>query len=84
MMRKLLALLTSGLCITLFLSSGAAQTSKPATPTSTTEQAARDEIVRRQEAQVASRRLIEQAQKFYDQGNYQEAAARKPRSPRDN
>jgi general secretion pathway protein D len=76
MMRKLLALLTSGLCITLFISAAAAQTAKPAPAPSTTEQAARDEIVRRQEAQVASRRLIDQAQKLYSQGNYQEAAAR--------
>ena len=76
MMRTLLALLMSGLCITTLTSISAAQTAKPAASPAAAEQAAREEIVRRQEAQIASRRLIDQAQKLYGEGKYQEAAAK--------
>ncbi|HUI07607.1 MAG TPA: tetratricopeptide repeat protein [Verrucomicrobiae bacterium] len=74
-MRKLLALLTCGLCIS-FTNVSTAQTAKPAAPSAVAEQAARDEIIRRQEAQIASRRLIDQAQKSYSEGNYQDAVTK--------
>ncbi len=77
MMRMLLALLTSGLCISACTNLSAAQASVPATPSAAAaEQSAREEIVRRQEGQVAARRLIDQAQKLYSAGNYQDTIAK--------
>jgi general secretion pathway protein D len=74
MMRTLLALLLSGWWITAFTSISAAQSAGPATPAA--EQAARDEIMRRQEAQIAARRLIDQGAKLHSEGRYPEAAAK--------
>ncbi len=76
MMRTLLALLTSGLWIATFTNLPAAQIANPATSAGAAEQVAREEVVRRQEAQVASRRLIDQAQRLYNEGNYQDATAK--------
>lgn len=75
MMRILSALLTGGLCIITFTGVSAAQTARPATSSTSADQIAREEIIRRQEAQVASRRLIDQGQKLYNEGKYQDAAA---------
>lgn len=76
-MRMLLALLTSGLCISALTDLSAAQTpAATASSAAAAEQAAREEIVRRQEGQVAARRLIDQAQKLYSAGNYQDAIAK--------
>ena len=73
MMRILLVLLASSLCITTCTNLSAAQAPAPATVSLAAEQAAREEIVRRQEAQITSRRLIDQGQKFYAGGQYQDA-----------
>jgi general secretion pathway protein D len=68
----LLALLAGGLCIsTVTVSAAQAPQSSAAA-----EQAAREEIIRRQEGHVSARRLIDQAQKSYSAGNYQDATAK--------
>lgn len=72
MMRMFMLLLAGGLCFNTVAVSAAS--SQPAATAA--EQAAREEIIRRQEAQVSARRLIDQAQKSYTAGNYQEATAK--------
>jgi general secretion pathway protein D len=72
----LLALLAGGLCISTVTVSAAQAPQSSAATVAAAEQAAREEIVRRQEGQVSARRLIDQAQKSYSAGNYQDATAK--------
>src|SRR5664280_2555682 len=72
MTRMLLALLASVLCIGTVTVSNA-QTKPSAPAVAAAEQAAREEIIRRQAGQVAARQLIDQAQKLYNAGDYQNA-----------
>src|ERR1017187_465688 len=71
--RILLVLLTSGTCLIASRNLPAA-TATPSSASSTSpEQAAREEIVRRQEAQITARKLIDDGEKLYYSGKYQEA-----------
>jgi general secretion pathway protein D len=70
----LMVFLAGALCLNTVAVSAAS--SKASSGTATAEQAAREEIIRRQEAQVSARRLIDQAQKSYTAGNYQDATAK--------
>lgn len=51
----------------------AAPPPKPATPA---QQAAQEEIIRRQEAQITARKLIDQGRKLYNEARYDEAIAK--------
>ncbi|HUJ10050.1 MAG TPA: tetratricopeptide repeat protein [Verrucomicrobiae bacterium] len=68
MMRMLMVLLAGGLCLNTVAVSAASNQ-----PSNAAEQSAREEVIRRQEAQLSARRLIDQAQKSYAAGDYQEA-----------
>src|ERR1022692_3241204 len=71
--RILLVLLTSGACLIASRNLPAA-TATPSSASSTSpEQAAREEIVRRQEAQITARKLIDDGEKLYYSGKYQDA-----------
>ena len=71
--RILLVLLTSGACSIASRNLPAA-TATPSSASSTSpEQAAREEIVRRQEAQITARKLIDDGEKLYYSGKYQDA-----------
>ena len=83
MTRILLVLLTCGACLIASTSLPAAQTGS-----STAEQAAREELVRRQEAQLRAQKLMTEGEKLYYAGKYAEAVAKLeeaiklvPRSP---
>lgn len=75
MKRFLLSLLISTLCI-----GGAGRAAEPAKVPApkpdTASQATRDEIIRRQEAQQQARLMIEQGQKLYSNGKYENAIAK--------
>src|SRR5882724_2257395 len=76
MRRILLVLLTSGAFLIASKNLPAA-TSTPSSASSTSpEQAAREEIVRRQEAQITARKLIDEGEKLYYKGMYQDAIVR--------
>ena len=78
-MRKfILVLITSGACIVACATAPAAQTTgAPASPASSAaEQAAREELVRRQEAQLRAEKLMAEGEKLYYAGKYADAAAK--------
>src|ERR1039457_3662193 len=74
--RILLALLTSGACLIVCGNLPAATATSPSASSTSPEQAAREEIVRRQESQITARKLIDEGQKLYYGGKYQEAIAK--------
>ena len=59
-------------CTNLF----AAEATAPSAYSSSPEQAAREEIVRREEAQITARKLIDEGEKLYYSGRYQEAVTK--------
>jgi general secretion pathway protein D len=72
-----LALLTGSICALGPAGLCTAQTSpKPGQAAAEAERAAREEIVRRQEAQITARQLIDQGQKLYYDAKYEEAIAK--------
>ncbi len=71
MTKILLVLLIGTACLVACTDLPAAQTT-PAS-SSTAEQAARDELVRRQEAQITAQKLMNQGEKLYYAGKYAEA-----------
>src|ERR1039457_7378289 len=74
--RILLALLTSGACLIVCGNLPAATATSPSASSTSPEQAAREEIVRRQEAQITARKLIDAGEKLYYSGKYQDAIAK--------
>ncbi|HTS18388.1 MAG TPA: hypothetical protein VMP11_12505 [Verrucomicrobiae bacterium] len=75
MRRMVSVLLTSSACLFVAtnLPAAAADTSSPSSSTATADQAAREELVRRQEAQIAAEKLIARGEGFFYSGKYQEA-----------
>jgi general secretion pathway protein D len=69
----LLVLLTSSACLFASRDLRAAPSSPSSTGSSTAEQAAREELVRRQEAQLAAEKLFTQGEKLFYAGKYSEA-----------
>ena len=76
MIRMVLVLLTSSACFFASVDLRAAPTDPSATGSSTAEQAAREELVRRQEAQLAAEKLLTQGEKLFYAGKYSEAVAK--------
>ncbi len=76
MIRMVLVLLTSSACFFASVDLRAAPTDPSATGSSTAEQAAREELVRRQEAQLAAEKLLAQGEKLFYAGKYSEAVAK--------
>ena len=78
MTRRIISvLLASGACLIAFTNlSAVAATSSISTNSTTPEQAAREEIVRRQEAQITARKLIDEGEKLYYAGKYEDAVAK--------
>ena len=74
--RILLVLLTSGACLIGSSNLLAATSTSPTAGSTTPEQAAREEIARRQEAQITARKLIDAGEKLYYSGKYQDAIAK--------
>src|ERR1035441_3124940 len=74
--RILLVLLTSGACLIASRNLPAATATSSSASSTSPEQAAREEIVRRQESQITARKLIDEGQKLYYGGKYQEAIAK--------
>ena len=73
MTRMLLVLLTSSACLFASMELRAAPSSPSPAGSSTAEQAAREELVRRQEAQLAAEKLFTQGEKLFYAGKYSEA-----------
>jgi general secretion pathway protein D len=71
--RILLVLLTSGAYLIASRNLPAATATSSSASSTSPEQAAREEIVRRQEAQITARKLIDDGEKLYYSGKYQEA-----------
>ena len=76
MTRILTVLLMSGACLFASTNLSAAQSTSPSTTSTSPEQAAREEVVRRQEAQITARKLIDEGEKFYYSGKYEDAVAK--------
>ena len=76
MTKFLLVLLTGIACLVACGDLPAAQTAPASASSSTAEQAARDELVRRQEAQVTAKNLMNQGEKLYYAGKYAEAVVK--------
>ena len=78
MTKFILVLITSGACFVACANAPAAQTTgAPANAASTSaEQAAREELVRRQEAQLRAEKLMAEGEKLYYAGKYADAAAK--------
>src|ERR1035437_2188554 len=74
--RILLVLLTSGACLIASRNLPAATATSSSASSTSPEQAAREEIVRRQEAQITARKLIDEGEKLYYSGKYQDAIAK--------
>jgi general secretion pathway protein D len=72
----ILVLLTSSACFFASMDLRAAPSNPSSTGSSTAEQAAREELVRRQEAQLAAERLLTQGEKLFYAGKYSEAVAK--------
>jgi general secretion pathway protein D len=75
-MRNFLLSLLAGASCLAQTNGWAATTAKPATKVDAAAQAAHDEIVRRQEAQLTARKLIDQADKLAAAGNTEGAIAK--------
>ncbi|MGD0060425.1 MAG: hypothetical protein ABSD58_13500 [Verrucomicrobiia bacterium] len=76
MTKTVLVLLTSSACFFASMDLRAAPTDPSSTGSSTAEQAAREELVRRQEAQLAAEKLLTQGEKLFYAGKYSEAVAK--------
>ncbi|HUJ72016.1 MAG TPA: hypothetical protein VLZ30_07215 [Verrucomicrobiae bacterium] len=76
MTKFLLVLLTGTACLVAGRDLPAAQTTPASASSSTAEQAARDELVRRQEAQVTAKNLMNQGEKLYYAGKYAQAVVK--------
>lgn len=76
MTKLLLVLLTGSACFVACTNLPAAQTTPAPTKSSTAEQAAREELVRRQEAQLTAQKLMNQGEKLYYVGKYAEAVVK--------
>ena len=76
MTTMVLVLLTSSACFFASMELRAAPSDPSSTGSSTAEQAAREELVRRQEAQLAAERLLTQGEKLFYAGKYSEAVAK--------
>lgn len=76
MTKLLLVLLTGSACWVACTDLPAAQTTPPAASSSTAEQVAREEMVRRQAAQVTAQKLINEGEKLYSAGKYAEAVVK--------
>jgi general secretion pathway protein D len=76
MTRILLVLLTCGACLIASTSLPAAQTGPSSASSSTAEQAVREELVRRQEAQLRAQKLMTEGEKLYYAGKYEETIAK--------
>jgi len=76
MRRMALVLLTTSVCLLAPMNLRAATTGASSTGSSTAEQAAREELVRRQEAQLAAEKLMAQGEKLFYAGKYSEAIAK--------
>jgi len=74
--RILLVLLTSGAYLIASKNLPAAAATSSSANSTNPEQAAREEIVRRQEAQITARKLIDEGEKLYYKGMYQDAIVR--------
>src|ERR1700722_11348167 len=71
--------LTSGACLIASTTLPAVAETSPTSSSvgsTTPEQAAREEIVRRQEAQITARKLIDEGEKLYYAGKYQDAVTK--------
>ncbi len=68
MTKTVLVLLTSSACVFASMDLRAAPTDPSSTGSSTAEQAAREELVRRQEAQLAAEKLLTQGEKLFYAG----------------
>jgi len=66
-------LLASGASLIAPMNLPAAPATSSSTSSTSPEQAAREEIVRRQEAQITARKLIDEGEKLYYSGKYQDA-----------
>jgi general secretion pathway protein D len=73
MTRMVLVLLTCGACLVASVNLRAAPTGSSSAGSSTAEQAAREELVRRQEAQLAAEKLLTQGEKLFYAGKYADA-----------
>jgi general secretion pathway protein D len=71
-----LVLLTGGACLFASMDLRAAPTGPSSAGSSTAEQAAREELVRRQEAQLAAEKLLTQGEKLFYAGKYTDAVAK--------
>jgi general secretion pathway protein D len=74
--KTLLVLLASGATLIASTNLPAAPVTPTSASSSSPEQAAREEVVRRQEAQITARKLIDEGEKLYYSGKYQEAIAK--------
>jgi general secretion pathway protein D len=74
--RILLVLLTSAAYLIASRHLPAATATSSSASSTSPEQVARQEIVRRQEAQITARKLIDEGQKLYYNGKYQDAIAK--------
>lgn len=70
------ALLSLLICSFCFLSHQTRAATAAATPADAAVQAAKDEIIRRQEAQITARKLIDQGEKLSANGRHEEAIAK--------
>ncbi|HVM63064.1 MAG TPA: hypothetical protein VMV72_19555 [Verrucomicrobiae bacterium] len=75
MRRIVLVLLTSSACVFAASNLPAAPADPSSSPSSGAAQAAREELVRRQEAQVAAEKLIARGESLFYAGKYQDAIA---------
>jgi general secretion pathway protein D len=71
-----LVLLTSSACFFASVDLRAAPTDPASTGSSTAEQAAQEELVRRQEAQLTAEKLLAQGEKLFYAGKYSEAVVK--------
>jgi general secretion pathway protein D len=76
MTKLLLVLLTGSACWVACTDLPAAQTTPPTASSSTAEQVAREEMVRRQAAQLTAEKLISEGEKLYSAGKYAEAVVK--------
>ncbi len=76
MIRMVLVLLTSSACFFASVDLRAAPTDPSSSGSTTAEQAAREELVRRQEAQLAAEKLLAQGEKLFYAGKYSEAVVK--------
>jgi len=76
MTRILMILLTSVACLIVSVNLPAAETTTTGSSSTSAEQAAREELVRRQEAQLSAQKQITEGEKLYYAGKYEEAVVK--------